>query len=247
MEAMSRRTLPEWEADDFETAFDRLPGPGFFPVHDGHFAGCRADRPARVVFFGSDWGTLNDYEKCADDLASRGQCGCPTSPTDGRLRRVVAEAGIDPDACYLTNAVLALSDVESATQTYTVFRNPKYRSYLQRCGEYHRQRLHDHRPCLAVVMGAPNLERYAPFIWPELFRRGGTWHGATLGRIFAGDDPGRWTDVVTTDSGLPVQAMYHPSFGHANPPGRLHREAVWKRTVEQLRRYGGEGPLPPSG
>ena len=239
---MSCRTLPECNTDEVRTRFDRLPGPGFFPVHDGRFDGCGAGTPPRVVLFGTDWGTLEWYGKCARDLDSRGRCDCPTSPTDRRLCGIVREAGIDPCTCHLTNAVLALADVESATQTHNVYRNRKYRSYLERCGEYHRQWLKDHSPRLAVIMGAPNLERYAPFIWPELFRPGAAWNGATLGQIFAGDDPEQWNDVVTAGSGLPVLAMYHPSFMHANPSGRQHRNAVWERTVAQLRRYGAGAP-----
>jgi hypothetical protein len=236
------RTLPECNTEDVTTGFGRLPGPGFFPVHDGHFDGCRVSTSPRVVFFGADWGTLEWYRKCARDLDSRGQCGCPTSPTDRRLRGIVQEAGLDPCVCHLTNSVLALADIESATQTYHVYRNRQYRSYLERCGEYHERWLKDHTPRLAVIMGAPNLELYAPFIWPELFRPGAAWHRATLGKIFAGDDPERWTDVVTADSGLSVLAMYHPSFMHANPRGRSHRKAVWRRTVAQLQRYGAGAP-----
>lgn len=229
---LSNRTLPEWEADDFITKFDRLPGPGFFPVHDGRFEGCGAGTPPRVVFFGSNWGTLKSYGACGSDLRSRGRCGCPKSPTDWNLRCVVEDAGIDPCACHLTNAVLALADVERDTKANEVYWGHKL--YLQHCGKYHQQWLKEHAPRHAVIMGSWNLEGYARFIWPELFEQSAAWHRVTLGQIFAGDDPDKWNDVVTADSGLTVQVMYHPSY-EDRPQ---HREAVRARTVEQLRRYG---------
>ena len=239
---MSYRTLPEYETDDFITKFERLPGPGFFPVHDGRFDGCRAGTPPRVVFFGSNWGTLKSYWECARDLRSHGQCGCPTSKTDRNLRNIVEEAGIDPCACQLTNAMLGLADVMRDTKANEVFWG--HELYLGQCGKYHKQWLEEHAPRHAVIMGAWNLDGYGKFIWPELFEQGTAWHRATIGRVFSGDDPDEWNDVVTADSGLTVQVMYHPSFRLFDPPdGQLHWKTVREKTVAQLRRYGAGQPV----
>lgn len=201
--------------DDFVTDFETEPGPGFFPGAGGYFHGCASCTcPSRIVFFGTDFGTKPDW----DDKV-RGQGGeKPTQSTLQPLRGLVDDVGDATGVrdlacwCHLTNAVLALAKttdtVKGNTDTYKAYRKPEHRSYLRQCGEAHSQWLQEQRPGLAVLLGAKHLSVYGcrvwSAVWPDLFGPGGKWCGMEMKDALS--DP-----VTTTESGLRVQLMYHPS------------------------------------
>ena len=229
-------TKPKYPCnDDFVTDFETEPGPGFYPGAGGYFHGCSSTCRPRIVIFGTDFGT-EQYWK--DEVRGKGG-ETQSQSTVSKLRSLIDAVGHDAGIprlacwCYLTNAVLALAKITDAVKdnkhTFKAYRKPEHRSYLRQCGETHREWLQKQQPSLALLMGARHLEIYGrsvwSVVWPELFGSSGKW-GLTKMK-----DALR-SPVGTTESGLRVQLMYHPSLMHLWPD----RERTEARTKETLHR-----------
>ena len=217
MPTHQRQDLPECPSNrDFETRFTPKRGPGFFPGTEGYFRGCSSAASVDVVFFGTDFGTQRYWEHDVHD--GRGERDDQT--TLNRVRCLVHDAGVDPCACYLTNAILALAKivkgrVEKNTDTHKVYRKSKHPCLFRECAKLHREWLEHHKPRVAVLMGAGHLKTYRSIwseTWPALF---GTpealWHGVSSVKA-------AWSHSrhqVDPASGTCVLLMYHPaSWGH---------------------------------
>ena len=211
-------TKPQYPCnDDFVTDFETGQGPGFFPGAGGYFHGCASCTCApRIVFFGTDFGTMPDWENKV-----RGKGGeKPTQSTLRPLRTLVDDVGDETGVsdlacwCHLTNAVLALAKITDTVKgnrdTYKAYRKRGHGSYLRQCGEAHSQWLRERKPGLAVLLGAKHLSVYGcgvwAAVWPDLFGPGGQWCGIEMKDALS--DP-----VTTAESGLRVLLMYHPSSG----------------------------------
>ena len=224
--------------DDFVTDFETEEGPGFFPGAGGYFHGCSATTcSGHIVFFGTDFGLEQDWK---EKVQGKG-CEKRSQPTLRTLRSLIDdvrdETGIGNLACwcYLTNAVLALAkttkEVNSSKETYKAYKKWKHRSYLQKCREAHLRLLREQEPGLAVLLGTKHLDIYRRdiwrHVWPELFGPDRDW-----GRIAtkeALDNP-----VRTTESGLRVQLMYHPSSGQHWYKRREQAKEALAREVRRL-------------
>ena len=188
----------------------------------------------RIVFFGTDFGT-EQYWK--EEVQGKGEERRSQS-TVRNLRSLIDDVGHDTGIrhlacwCYLTNAVLALAKITDRIKenkdTYKAYKKPEYRSYLRRCGEAHSRWLQEQKPGLAVLMGAKHVEIYRhgvwSVVWPELFGPRGEWDGMKMKDALR-------NPVKTTESGLRVQLMYHPSLMHLWPD----RKKTEARTKEALR------------
>lgn len=235
--------LPRYSAPDFTTDFEPKDGPGFFPGTVGHFHGCSSAGPRRIVFFGTDFGTQRYWE----DKVADGEGEKRTQASLCNLRCLVEEAGIDPCACHLTNAVLALAKRDDMKGNDAVYGQKKYRDYLALCGDFHEDWISRHKPELVVLMGKPNIDTYRQFVFNRALPRlrqmlEDAWVDLPppLTRVY---EDGR--ELVKTQPEQPdVLWMFHPSYRHTNPqfPGgpeekRQRREQYWERVVEHLRDY----------
>ena len=201
--------------EDFTTDFETEQGPGFFPGAAGYFHGCSSCSCApKIVVFGTDFGTEEDWRDKVQGKGGEKRTQPTLCPLRCLIDAVQADTGVRDLACwfYLTNAVLALAKVTDAvrnnTDTYKAYRKPEHGLYLRQCGETHREWLKKHTPGLAVLIGARHLKNYGPglwaVVWPELFGPGGRWDGLDMKNALR-------NRVETTESGLRVQLMYHPS------------------------------------
>ena len=232
-------TRPTYRCNhDFVTDFKTEQGPGFFPGADGYFHGCAAGRcRPRIVFFGTDFGTLSDWET---KVRGKGGEKC-SQPTLRHLRKLIDDIASDTGIaelacwCHLTNAVLALAKVERNTDTYKVYRKPEHRQYLRQCGRSHFEWLQEQKPGLAVLLGARHFSVYGcgvwSTVWPDLFGPNGKWCGMEMKDALS--EP-----VAKTESGPRVLVMYHPSSG---PHWRRHMEQnreVLRQEVTRLATSG---------
>ena len=224
--------------DDFVTDFESEPGPGFFPGAGGYFHGCATCTCApRIVFFGTDFGTMPNWEGKV-----RGKGGeQPNQSTLQPLRALVDDVGDNTGLsdlacwCHLTNAVLALAQITDTVKgnrdTYQAYRKPQHRSYLQQCAEAHSRWLQEQKPSLAVLLGAKHLSVYGSgvwsAVWPDLFGPCGKWSGIEMKDALS--DP-----VTTTESGLRVQLMYHPSSVIHWQRRLADAKAAFRREVTRL-------------
>lgn len=196
--------LPSYPANDlFATDFHPyLTLPGFFPGAGGFFRG-HPNTKKRFLFFGTDFGPLS-YQR---SLPSTG--GEPDGVVTLRqLRSIVAQAGVRPDHCFLTNAVLCMRQGESATNKFPIWR--PYRDYVLACAAWHRRDIADCRPAAVILMGRPHLDHFGKLLFPELESY---WHGLkTMANVYA---QGR--EALTLADGTSVLLMLHPSFWHAHP------------------------------
>ena len=213
--------LPVHSPNDlFATTFDpHLTLPGFFPGAGGFFHGYPSPKK-RFLFFGTDFGPLS-YQR---GLPNTG--GEPESVVTLRqLRSIVAQAGLQPDHCFLTNAVLCMRQGESATSKFPIWR--AYRDYVLACAAWQRRELADCKPTAVVLMGKPHLEHFGKLLFPELASH---WHGLkSMASVYA---QGR--EVLTVANCTNVLLMLHPSFWHAHPPELKARAiehlAAWAST-----------------
>ena len=236
--------LPRYSAPDFTTDFEPKHGPGFFPGTDGYFHGCSAAGPGRIVFFGTDFGSQRYWE----EEVTEGGGEKRTQRTLCNLRCLVEEAGIDPCACHLTDAVLALTKRDKSTGNDEVYRRKEYRDYLELCGDFHGDWISRHKPELVVLMGTPNIDTYRRVVFNRALHRG----RRMLEDAWV-DMRSPWTcvyederELVRTQPGQPdVLWIFHPSFRHANPQfpklpraeKKRRREQLWERVVGHLRDY----------
>ena len=220
---------------EFITAFKPLNEPGFFPVHSGRIPseGPLQQARARVVIYGTDWGTSNYADECRKHAAAGRECDCQLSlrpasagrrpsQTERNLFDALQRAEVDPATVVLTNAVLGLGPNQTGNERVFM----KHPEYLRICGAYHGQWLERQQPRVALLMGAAHLETYGysiwAGIWPELFGLGGVWCGLQLRDAYS---TGR--TIARAASGLLVQLTYHPSSGP-------HWWKVLQQTVEGL-------------
>lgn len=251
--------LPQYRAPDFRTDFEPKRGPGFSPGAGGYFHGCSPGGPARIVFFGTDFGT----ERYWKEEVTQGGGEKRTQATLRNLRCLVEEAGVDPCSCHLTNAVLALAKRDDMTGNYDdVYRRKGYRDYLELCGDFHEDWISQHEPELVVLMGTPNILTYRHFVFKRaldpvhqmLEAEWGDWRPPVDGEGVDGQ-LSRWESVyqnqnelVRTEPGQPdVLWTFHPSFRNSNPrfqklraskaEKRKRREEVWNTVVRHLSTY----------
>ena len=236
-----RNDLPKHDgAGEFTTDVECLEGtPGFFPVHSGRLPEVsQLNGSPRVMIFGTDWGKQDRAAECRRKSQAGRPCRCQRFrrtargeqpyPTERYLFEVLAEARLDLEQVFLTNAVLGLAKKRQEGNAPMFAGHPKY---LRECGEYHRRCLRNvERPALAVLMGQAHLNEYGcslwSVVWPELFGPGGIWAATTtLADAFKSN-----RTVATTD-GWRVQLTYHPSKKHLQPAW------AWERTVEDLRQW----------
>ena len=221
--ATSTKPKYRWN-DDFVTDFKTEQGPGFFPGAGGYFHGCAAGtcRP-KIVFFGTDFGTMPDWESKVRDKGGE-KCSQPTlRHLRNLINDITRDTGIAELACWchLTNAVLALAKIKKNRETYKAYRKPEHRQYLRSCGRSHFEWLQEQKPGLAVLLGTRHFNVYGcgvwSTVWPDLFGPNGKWCGMEMKDAL--NEP-----VTTTESGLRVLVMYHPSSG-----------PHWHRRLEQNR------------
>ncbi len=215
MNSLPEYAINPWFETNFEPFFDL---PGFFPGAGGFFHGCTSGQPKPFIFYGTDFGQLS-YQKT---LATTG--GEPRANQSLlKLRQVIEQAGLDPCACHLTNAVLGLTKGEEAVGNYdAMFKN--HPDYLIKCGHWHQEWLAINKPRLVVLMGTPHLKDYGKRIFPELER---AWAGhTTLKSVYSARK-----ELVKIDNGPDVLLMYHPSFWH------LHPSSAKQRVVTRLSEY----------
>jgi len=196
--------LPDYPQNDlFATDFcPHLSLPGFFPGAGGFFHG-HPIKTRRFFFFGTDFGPLS-YQR-----------GLPS--TDGepeavvtirQLRSIVAQAGLRPDHCFLTNAVLCMRLGDSATSKFPIWR--RYEDYVLACADWHRREIADCNPTAVVLMGRPHLEHFGKLLFPAL---ASYWHSLkTMAAVYA-----KGRETLTLANGTRVLLMHHPSFWHAHP------------------------------
>lgn len=197
-------SLPDHPPNDlFATDFSpHVALPGFFPGAGGFFHG-HPNPTKRFLFFGTDFGPLS-YQR---QLPSTG--GEPEGVvTIRQLRYIVAEAGLRPDHCFLTNAVLCMRLSNSATGKFPIWRT--YQDYVLSCAAWHQREIANCKPTAVVLMGLPHLEHFGKLLFPELASH---WHGLkTMAAVYA---HGR--EALTLANGTSVLLMHHPSFWHAHP------------------------------
>lgn len=219
--------------DDFVTDFDTEQGPGFFPGAGGYFHGCAAAPcPPRVVFFGTDFGTMRDWERAVRGKGGEKQSQSTLKPLRSLIDDVGEDTGIADLACwcYLTNAVLALARITDTVKgnrdTHKAYRKPEHRQYLLQCGRAHSDWLQEQKPGLAVLLGVHHFDVHGcgvwSTVWPDLFGPSGKWCGLKMKDALC--DP-----VTTTETGLRVQVMYHPSSG----PHWYRRREQSRETLRQ--------------
>ena len=233
--------LPQCKTQDFRTRFQPKRGPGFFPGTGGYFHGCSPESSARIVFFGTDFGTESYWEKEVTEGGGEKR----TQATLCNLRCLVEDAGVDPCSCHLTNAVLALAKGDDMTGNDLIYTHKRYRRYLENCGEFHRTWISQHKPDLAVLMGTQNVDSYRRLVFNRVF--------PTLDDEWA-DFRTPWRSIydakkelVRTRPGEPdVLWMFHPSYRQSNPQfpelkstaeRKRRREEIWARTVWHLTSY----------
>ena len=237
--------LPQYRRNpDFETRFEPKRGPGFFPGAGGYFHGCSPGGPARIVFFGTDFGIERYWNK----EVTQGSGEKRTQKTLCNLRCLVEEADLDPCSCHLTNAVLALAKRADMTGNHRIYKRKEYRDYLERCGTFHEDWISRHKPALVVLMGVPNILTYRRFVFkraldPVHQMLEAEWGDCRTPWESVYDDQ---KELVRTDPGLPdVLWTFHPSFRDSNPQfqklakdkRRERREEVWNRVVRHLSAY----------
>ena len=225
--------------EDFVTDFRGAPGPGFYPGVGGYFHDYDGPpRQARVVFYGTDFGTEKELAK-----VERRRCETRKQSTIGPLRELVDEVARETGArdlaswCYLTNGVLAVAKITPAVQgnghTHKAYRKLKYTSYLRECGETHARWLGERKPSLVVLLGARHVEAYGcsiwSVVWPDLFGPGGKWVGVPMREALR-------CPLARADSGLRVQVMYHPSSRRYWRDARPEAKRV---LAEEVRRLAG--------
>jgi len=214
------RPLPQYKINSsFETDFEPfLDLPGFFPGAGGFFHDCTPGFTKPFVFFGTDFGELS-YQKTL-----RKSDGEPRSnQTLRNLREIIAQAGLDPNACLLTNAVLGLTKGEEAIGNYgSIFKD--YPDYLDLCARWHKEALDSSNTRLVVLMGTPHIHDYGARIFPELRD---IWAAhKSLKSVFAAG-----LELVKRNGSADILLMYHPSYWH------LHPLEAKQRIVSHLKRY----------
>lgn len=196
--------LPSHSPNDlFATDFNpHLALPGFFPGAGGFFHGCPNPKK-RFLFFGTDFGPLC-YQR---ELPATG--GEPEGVVTLRqLRSIVAQSGLRPDHCFLTNAVLCMRKGESATANFPIWCT--HQKYVMDCAAWHRSEIANYRPAAVVLMGRPHLEHFGKLLFPELASH---WRGLkSMANVYAQD-----REALTLAGGTNVLLMLHPSFWHAHP------------------------------
>ena len=188
---------------------------------------------ARVVIYGTDWGTSNYADECRKHAAAGRECDCQLSlrpasagrrpsQTERNLFDALQRAEVDPATVVLTNAVLGLGPNQTGNERVFM----KHPEYLRICGAYHGQWLERQQPAWRCSWERhtwkPMGTAYGAGIWPELFGLGGVWCGLQLRDAYS---TGR--TVARAASGLLVQLTYHPSSGP-------HWWKVLQQTVEGL-------------
>jgi len=217
--------LPPYDENPlFSTSFTpHYDNPGFFPGAGGFFNGHKNPNK-RLLFFGTDFGTRDDYKKVAKDGGE-----LDSVPTIRNLRETLSKAGVSLDDCFLTNAVLCLRKVGTATDDFPIWQD--YPEYVRKCVEWHLNFINDneHKPKLIVLMGKPHLDHFGKLLYPELADR---WAGMeTLKSVY---ETGK--ELVHLSNGPDLLLMYHPSSWHYVPV------AIKNKTVEHLKRYSRNTP-----
>lgn len=200
------KPLPQFEINPFfETHFELfLDLPGFFPGAGGFFHDCTPGLVKQFVFFGTDFGELSYQKTLRKSLGEQ-----RSNQTLRNLREIVTQAGIDPNACLLTNAVLGLTKGDEAVGNYeSIFKG--YPDYLDLCARWHQEALDNTSTRLVVLMGTPHIRDYGARIFPELRS---TWaaHNSLKSIFTAG------LELVKRDHGADILLMYHPSYWHLHP------------------------------
>lgn len=216
------KPLPQYKSNPaFETDFELfLDLPGFFPGAGGFFHDCTPGFVKSFVFFGTDFGELS-YQKTLGEASGEPR----SNQTLRNLREIITQAGLDLNACLLTNAVLGLTKGEQAVGNYgSIFKN--YPDYLDLCAHWHQETIDSSDARLVVLMGTPHIQDYGARIFPEL---GGIWAGhKSLKGIFSAG-----LELVKRACGPDILLMYHPSYWH------LHPFEAKRRIVSHLRGYSG--------
>ncbi len=214
---MNRIPFYKIENDLFTTTFTPLMDlPGFFPGAGGFFH----DNPTeqkRLIFFGTDFGTLKDYERL-----QKGSGENKNVATIRNLRKTIEDAGVMLKDCFLTNAVLCLRKGTSATEKFPIWK--RYSDYVKDCAEWHRKFIDEEKPDLIVLMGSPHLDHFGKLLFPELEAY---WDGLeTIKSVYQAE-----REIFHPPTGPDVLLMRHPSSWHFVP------SAIKKRTVEYLSKY----------
>jgi uracil-DNA glycosylase len=194
--------LPQCEENEyFSTTFTpHLSVPGFFPGTGGFFHG-HPNSTRRILFFGTDFGQLS-YQQT---LATTGEP--KNTPTIFNLAKILGEAEVPLDDCFLTNAVLCAWREDSCLDNHAVWR--RYSTYIVDCAAWHRRFIAEHRPEFIVLMGTPALNTFGRVLFPELATH---WRGlSSLKDVYRAD-----LETFQVPNGPGILLMTHPSFWDVN-------------------------------
>lgn len=228
----------------------RIPGVSFFPGGAGLW-GAAAGRPwppmpvGGVLIVGQDFdcesGARWSLANSAEDLSG---------PTWRNLLRTLGDAGIAPEECFFTNALMGVREGDAPTGPSPGWKDA---AFVGRCQRFFAVQLAAVRPRLIVTLGAES-RGFVAALAPEL----APWRGSpTLTAIdLAGD---ALIHAASLDAGGPftatVAALTHPCYAHANVRLRRYarlagREAETALLLDALAAAGAPGapghPPPPS-
>jgi len=133
-------------------------------------------------------------------------------PAGGVLRRALDEAGISPDACYVTNAVKHFSWEPRGTRR--IHKTPAQKE-IAACRDWLEAEIAAVRPAVIVALGATAL-------------------AALLGRRMA-VGAARDLDTLAHPGGTPIVATFHPSAVLRVPDEDARRDLYGKLVADLAR------------
>ena len=209
-----------------------LPGPAFFPEGFG-LQNPTADAPwPKIIAVGHNFG-CEDYRNEIDAAGREDD-----KATWRNLRRLLADAGVSIESCFMTNWFVGLQPGNK--QVGEFLSRPDLR-YERECEELLLEQVRTLKPEVILLLGLPvavRAHRIIPSLTP--WANAPNWSAvdvSTLGSIAYG------VEIPGTGVKANVVALLHPSFSPSNQRYRRAAFPVEKPEVEIIRRATVETPV----
>ena len=201
-----------------------LPGPAFFPEGFG-LQNVSSENWPTVIAIGHNFGCA-DYR---DEIDAAGRED--DKATWRNLRRLLADAEVGIESCYMTNWFVGLQPGDKQVGEFLAHPSPLYEA---ECRQLLLDQIDGLKPSVILLLGLPVVVR-AYGIMPALR----PWAGASNWNAVDASSIGPVAfdvEIPGTSVRANVVALLHPSFSPSNQRYRRSLFAVLKPEVEMVRR-----------
>ncbi len=183
----------------------------FFPGGIGFFDSKQVYISPEILILGQDFSNVEEHKKMLD-----GKIKDINSQTWKRMLLLLAEAGIDPNKCFYTNAFMGLRKEGSSVGKFIGFQYP---GYLRNNDEFLKFQLDIIKPKLIIVMG-----KFAPLVLARLSTDLKPWESI---QSFNDIDERKIALMESVNFGNHCSTcciIVHTSYRHLNVRSRKYKE-----------------------